>query len=220
MSNRIEHHIGERFGRLSINSLETRQDPSNPKKIQWSCLCDCGDVLYVRGHALRSGRTKSCGCLALELKRAKKGTPTKYVNTVNSTPGRFRAYRSWEKMKGRCLDTKSDKFKDYGARGISICARWLDSFDNFFNDMGERAEGMTLGRKDNDRNYEPDNCRWETISQQANNKRNTKFIQGKPLTIFCKDKRLSAPHVRTRLALGWDETEAVETPVAHRPPTQ
>ena len=213
---RIEHKLGERFGRLAIISLNTRPCAYDPKKIEWKCRCDCGNELFVRANALHSGKTRSCGCLALEMRKAKKGIPVKYKTTVSETPGRLRAYRSWEKMKSRCLDEKSFKFKDYGGRGILICQRWLESFDNFFEDLGERSEGKTLGRIDNEGNYAPDNCRWEDREQQDNNKRNTLFIKGTPLTQFCTDKNLSASHVRSRLAQGWEEKEALERPIKFR----
>lgn len=160
---RIEHTIGERFARLVIASTVTRQCRSDPKKLEWFCRCDCGKELFVRAHALRSGRTKSCGCLAVESKHKRKGSPV-YKDTINSTPGRLRSYRSWEKMKDRCFNPKNKNYKHYGGRGITIIERWLESFDNFFDDMGERPEGLSIGRKNNDGNYEPGNCRWENLA--------------------------------------------------------
>lgn len=206
---RIEHSIGERFGRLVIASLNTRSCKSDPKKLEWKCKCDCGNEIFVRGTAMRSGKTKSCGCLARDLKQQS----TKYKTSLNSTSGRLRSYRSWSSMKDRCQNPDNHAFKDYGARGITVCKSWSENFDNFFADMGERPEGLTLGRIDNDKGYAPDNCRWETWRQQLNNKRNTLFIGGKPLTEFCEEGGHDANLIRGRLGTGWDLNKALSEPV-------
>jgi len=83
---------------------------------------------------------------------------------------RTRTYRSWSQMKERCLNVNSNKFPHYGGRGITICERWM-KFSNFHADMGERPEGMSIDRIDNDGNYEPENCKWSTSSQQNRNRR-------------------------------------------------
>jgi len=89
----------------------------------------------------------------------------------------LREYYSWEAMKNRCSNPRSPKFLDYGGRGIKVCDRWMFSFENFLEDMGERKEGLTLDRINNDGNYEPGNCRWATKKEQQRNKRTNKLTE-------------------------------------------
>ena len=85
-------------------------------------------------------------------------------------------YTSWQSMKQRCLAPKHEQYKNYGARGITICDRWLHSFENFLEDMGERPKGKTLGRLDSNGNYEKNNCKWQTSLEQGQHKRNNQYL--------------------------------------------
>ncbi len=107
------------------------------------------------------GMTKSCGCL----QRERAGSFARHG--MSQSP----EYTSWQQMKNRCLNPNGEVYKNYGARGIRICDRWL-SFENFLEDMGKRPSPRhTLGRLDNDGDYEPDNCEWQTATEQNKNRR-------------------------------------------------
>ena len=146
----------QRFGRLVV--LE--QTPSLKKKVRWDCLCDCGNITNVSTGVLKNGQTISCGCVRLESVSSHKMSDTK-------------EYQSWKSMKGRC-NRKTDKsYNRYGGRGIKVCDEWINSFEKFYKDVGSPpSKNHTLGRIDNNGNYEYGNVRWETRSEQNRNKVN------------------------------------------------
>jgi hypothetical protein len=165
---------GKKFGRLTVVA---RVGPP----LRWVCVCNCGSVTVVRPSSLTSGSTRSCGCLREELTR--RGFTYKHGHT--SKKGDSPEYQSWHSMKGRCRNPNDSAWQWYGARGITICARW-NSFSNFLADMGPRPKGKTLDRIDSSKNYEPVNCRWATAKEQAANRRparNAKFTAMKVRTV-------------------------------------
>jgi hypothetical protein len=153
---------GEKYGRWTIvKEVENSVKPNGKKERQFICICECGNEKVIELFYLRKGESKSCGCL----KKRVLGQ-TKHI-----------LYSTWFNMKQRCMNPNHKFYKNYGGRGIKVCDRWIKSFSNFLLDMGEKTEGMTLDRKNNDGNYEPSNCKWATRTEQSNNRRNTKSVK-------------------------------------------
>lgn len=150
------------FGRLTV----TGQTRSDTNKILWLCDCSCGGKSQVRGDHLKTGRVVSCGCHAADMARQR----ATHRMTRTST------YIIWKTMRARCNNPNSPGYAGYGARGIRVCAAWDQSFESFLADMGERPEGMSLERMDNERGYEPGNCKWATNHEQCRNRRSNQLI--------------------------------------------
>lgn len=158
--------IGQTFSRLTVlGDAEPISNGANKLRAVL-CRCDCGKEKVISQSNLRTGRTRSCGCLVSENARLNTGAPVKHEQCWSPT------YSSWAGMKDRCTNQNHKSYNNYGGRGITVCERWMD-FRNFLEDMGERPDGMSIDRIDVNGAYEPGNCRWATAQQQSLNKRNS-----------------------------------------------
>ena len=190
----IKNRAGEQYGRLTIISLVERKNPISESI--YKCVCTCGREKDIKLAYLLKKKTRSCGCLFVE-----------HMAERNTTHGlsrnHKRTYRSWKDLRQRCNNPNNTDYPNYGGRGISVCKRW-DSFLNFFEDMGERPDGMTIDRIDTNGNYEPLNCRWATPKEQARNKTNNRLmLDGKTLAEHCEVKNINHKVVTYRLSKGY-----------------
>lgn len=157
--------IGQRFGRLAVLA---RAENSRTGHTRWLCRCDCGEPTVIRTDTLRSSVSTSCGCLRKEI----------YTTHGDAKRNKIaKEYSAWHHMKDRCLNPTDKAYAYYGGRGIRVCTRWLNSYENFLADMGRCPEGMnSIDRIENDGNYEPGNCKWTTTIQQARNMRSNVWV--------------------------------------------
>jgi hypothetical protein len=164
----IKDLTGNRYGRLTALSFAgiVPYGRKGHSGAAWRCRCDCGTEIITPRKSLSEGNTKSCGCYHRDLVTA--------LNTTHGQAGKHTktgAWMTWQGIKSRCSNPKLKSYKSYGGKGVTVCDRWKNSFENFLADMGERPEGYSIERLDPFGNYEPDNCTWIPLADQWKNKR-------------------------------------------------
>lgn len=218
--------VGQRYGRLVVIALDSTGGKHGKRK--WLCLCDCGKQKVVIGWLLRCGHTSSCGCLHKEKLSARSST-----HGMSKTP----THVSWCSAKTRCNNPNDERrWRDYGGRGIVMCARWSGSFEAFLADMGERPDGRSLDRINGNLGYTcgscddciannwPMNCRWATTTEQARSQRANRMITAfgrtQCLMDWSDETGVSVGTILGRLDVcnGWSIEDAVSSPVAKQKP--
>lgn len=205
---------GKKFGRLTV----IERAHNHGRETYWKCQCDCGNFKEINGAKLKSGHTKSCGCLV----REKAGANTSHVSrNVKHGMTDTRLYRIYHKMNLRCYSKVNPAYPSYGGRGITICPEWLGEhgFENFVKWALENgyADNLSIDRIDNDKGYSPDNCRWATAKEQANNTRSTVFLtykgETKSASEWSEITGIRQDTLTMRKRNGWTDEECIETPI-------
>ena len=195
--------VGQRFGRLVVDSVENRVGHG-----RWAyCICECGNEKFIRINALKSGSTKSCGCLNRE-------RHTRHGYLAKEYPHRA-TYYCWRSMVARCHNLNDSSFARYGGRGITVCDRWRESFESYLEDIGPKpSHRHSLDRIDNDLGYFPGNVRWATSEEQARNRRSNRILawdgRETSLTGWAEEYGIKPATLWARLRSGWSMGEALE----------
>lgn len=196
---------GKKIGALTIFK---RAGSAPSGEALWECQCDCGIACIKTSSSIKENHEPSCGCL--------KGFK---ISKCMVRHGRTRSpeYVSWCGMKARCLNSNEPGFHRYGGRGIQICERWKNSFENFLTDMGEKpSPSHSIDRIDVDGNYEPSNCRWATKTEQSRNQRSNRLIEYNGsmihISVLAKQACVSRPVFCRRINNGWTVEESLRTP--------
>jgi len=215
---RIDAPIGTRFGSLTIDSeLAPVKFACGSLKRKMKCVCDCGAISEVLLNDLVRGHTKSCKCLQIDTV-----TKNNYRHGQVSTM----LYSLWANIRSRTVTGSSDKRKGYKGRGITMHTPWVDDFVSFHTwiveNLGERPQGLSLNRLDNDKGYEPGNLEWATPKQQANNTRRNVYVefQGERLTVAQWADALSIRYMTLWYRLfkyNWTVEKALTAPLGRWP---
>ena len=197
---------GQKFGRLTV-----LEDVGRDKReeVLWRCICECGNEIVALGGNLRSGHTQSCGCLNKEV-----------CSEVHTTHGLSKTseYHIWVGIIQRTTNPDNHAYKWYGARGIKVCDRWRYSFENFLEDMGKKpSDKYTIDRIDNNGDYCPENCKWVTHKEQANNTRRNSMHEFngvvKNISGWADEYGMNYRTLHSRLKRGWTIEKALMTPM-------
>lgn len=203
---------GQRFTRLCVLKRGTPKQDGKYFRPTWDCICDCGSTKTILEKCLKSGHTKSCGCL-------QRDTASEYSRTHGLS--HLPEYDTWCHIIARCEKPDGKSWNNYGGRGITMCPQWRESFECFLQDMGRKPTPQhTIERVNNDKGYSPDNCIWATMAVQNTNKRNIRYftLDGETLHMTDWAHRLGTrtATIVKRLNRGWTIRQALLTPILHR----
>lgn len=203
--------VGHKYDRLTVLSYHSTYGG----KRHFNCRCVCGNITISSISALRNGKTRSCGCLQREMAKIYGGSNRTHGLSKN------RVYQIWAGIKKRCRNKKAQKYHLYGGRGILMDDRWLNSFDEFFKDMGlPPSNKHSIERIDSNGNYTPSNCKWATQREQCNNTSRNRFlsIKGEKITLTNAARMFNIPEhrLRGRLNRGWSVDQAVSLKLRER----
>ncbi len=214
--------LGQEFTWLRVVSFAGTRFSGGKMRSFWRCECKCGKKIEVVRDGLTTGHTKSCGCYkSVKCKESavEAGKLTKtHGERYNPTP----EYIAWKGMKARCHNPKHPTYERHGARGITVCQRWRESYKAFLADMGRKpTSAHTLDRIDNDGNYEPGNCRWATMKEQMRNMKSNRWIaidgERKILADWLRHYGIAHRTFYNRVnRTGWSIKKALTTPVDKR----
>lgn len=200
---------GQRFGRLTVTERDYEVKPHTRQRTMWHCVCDCGKTFSAESRNLRRGDYRSCGCLRKE-EASQRLTTHGMTNT--------KVFKTWQGIQARCYSPNNEKFKDYGGRGIKVCDRWLESFENFFADMGHPQPHESIDRINNDGDYCPENCRWTDNKTQQRNTRRNRFLvldgESKTIAEWSEITGISQGTISERIKYGWSDRDVLTKPAS------
>ena len=209
---------GKTFGRLTVVKQLPTVYTARGSRTRWLCKCSCGNELEVDAYSLRSGHTQSCGCLQSEIAAKRIAERTKTHGQSKS-----KLFKIWMSMRNRCSYPNTRYYKDYGGRGIRVCDEWENSFESFrkwalqtgYDENAPKGQ-YTIERINVDGNYCPENCKWATTKEQANNKRNTLYLTFNGITqsaaMWADEYGLKHTTLYERLRKGWSIEDAITRP--------
>lgn len=188
--------VGKKFGKWTVIEVTSEMRAKGKCK----CVCECGDIHVLYKYTVINGTSKGCHkCVSRD------------AFTIHGMCNSGE-YKVWQNMKKRCLNKNSDKYKYYGGRGITVCDEWLE-FKNFYRDMGDRPEGTSIDRIDNNRGYSKENCRWATQSEQTRNQSKSKYViyKGERMNLSALAELCQINYVvlKKRINSGWSVEDSV-----------
>lgn len=194
--------VGDEHGRLTAVRYSHHD---KHRAANWLFKCECGSDYIARPDQVRRGVIVSCGCYREE--KAAERTSARATHGHSSNGKLSSEYNSWRNMRDRCDNPANEMFQNYGGRGIKVCERWDNSFENFLADMGPKQPGQTVDRIEVNGNYEPGNCRWLSHKDQMRNMRTNRIVtyQGREMTLAeaCELSGLPRSRLAARLRAGW-----------------